>query len=189
LGFVAVYQEARALNQIVLETLLGAGLPVIAFPPSAGIISENRTIKSWDLQPLQAALATGCIPLINGDVIFDLKLGGTILSTEELFTHLAVNLAPSRILLAGIEAGVWEDFPEKKHLLKTITPASFVPENAALGSSAAVDVTGGMRQKVETMLALSGKLPGLKALIFSGEEVGAVYQALLDDIPGTCIHA
>ena len=188
-GFVEVFREARALNQIVLEALLEAGLPVIAFPPSAAIIAQDGAIQSWDTQPLQAALAIGLIPLVNGDVIFDTQRGGTILSTEELFTHLAVKLAPQRILLAGIEAGVWRDHPACTQLLESITPSAYNSDNSGLGGSAAVDVTGGMRQKVEIMLSLATRLPGLKSLIFSGEEPGLVYQALLGDLPGTCIHA
>ncbi len=188
-GFVEVYQEARALNQLVLESLLETGLPVIAFPPSAGVIAADGQVQSWDLQPVQAALVTGLIPLVYGDVIFDTRRGGTILSTEELFAHLALNLQPQRILLAGKEAGVWLDYPVCKQRLEAITPATFDPQNSALTGAAAKDVTGGMRQKVEIMLALVRQMPDLEeALIFSGEEPGLVYQALLGDLPGTTIH-
>ena len=55
-GFVEVYREARALNQLVLETLLDAGLPVISFPPSAAVIAADGKAQSWDIQPMQAAL-------------------------------------------------------------------------------------------------------------------------------------
>lgn len=188
-GFVEVYREARALNQIVLEALSDAGLPVIAFPPSAGVIANDGAVQSWDIQPIEAALATGLIPLICGDVIFDTGLGGTILSTEELFASLALKLAPRHILLAGIEAGVWRDYPQNNHLADLITSESFQQNSANLTGSAAVDVTGGMLQKVQTMLALAGQLDGFEAAIFSGEEPGLVYQALLGDLPGTRIRA
>jgi isopentenyl phosphate kinase len=188
-GFIEVYREARTLNQIVLESLLEAGLPVIAFPPSASVIADSGKIQSWDIQPLQAALATGLIPLINGDVIFDTGLGGTILSTEELFAFLALKFSPQRILLAGIEAGVWQDFPEKHHLLESITSQTYPLASSKLTGSAATDVTGGMRQKVESMLELTQKLSNLSVLIFSGKEPGLLYQALLGDTPGTSIRS
>lgn len=188
-GFVEVFREARALNQIVLETLLDAGLPVIAFPPSAAVIAKDGVIQSWDIQPLQAALSTGLIPLVNGDVIFDTLRGGTILSTEEIFVSLALKLTPQRILLAGIEAGVWQDYPACTQLLESMTASAYNSGNASLGGSAAVDVTGGMRQKVEIMLSLVAQVPGLQSLIFSGDEPGLVYQALLGDLPGTCVRA
>jgi isopentenyl phosphate kinase len=188
-GFVEVFREARTLNQIVLESLLSVGLPVIAFPPSASIIAKDGAVQSWDLQPMQAALATGLIPLVNGDVIFDSHRGGTILSTEEIFAYLALKLIPQRILLAGIETGVWRDYPACTQLLESITPFAYNSGDAGLSGSAAVDVTGGMRQKVEIMLNLVTQAPGLQSLIFSGAEPGLVYQALLGDLPGTCIRA
>ena len=138
---------------------------------------------------MQAALVTDLIPLVNGDVILDTRRGGTILSTEELFAHLAFTLKPQRILLAGIEAGVWQDYPVCKQLAASITAATFDLHDRALSGAAAVDVTGGMRQKVESMLSLTGQMPGLESLIFSGEEPGLVYQALLGDRPGTLISA
>ena len=62
------------------------------------------------------------IPLVNGDTIFDDQRGGTILSTEDLFIYLARQLHPERILLAGLEEGVWADYPACTQLIGEITP-------------------------------------------------------------------
>ncbi len=56
---------------------------------------------------------------------FDRAKGGTILSTEELFEYLARELRPQRILLAGLEEGVWADFPARKHRVQKLTRKSF----------------------------------------------------------------
>lgn len=186
-GFVEVWKDARALNQIVVEALLEAGLPVIAFPPSASIISNAQKVTSWDLQPLRSALSAGLIPLVNGDVVFDTTLGGTILSTEDLFIYLANALKPERILLAGLEPGVWADFPAGTHLAERITHSSLSALSKNLAGSASIDVTGGMVQKVESMLALTAGIPGLQAVIFSGLQAGLLRQALLGGLPGTVI--
>ncbi len=112
MGFSKVWQAAHALNHIVMEELAIAGLPAIAVSPSSAIVSRNREILEWDISPLQAALAAGILPVVFGDAVFDQTLGGTILSTEDLFVHLAPRLQPARILLAGEEKGVWADFPQ-----------------------------------------------------------------------------
>jgi isopentenyl phosphate kinase len=186
-GFVEVWKDARALNQIVVEALLEAGLPVIAFPPSAAVISSQQQVTSWDLAPIRSALSAGLIPLINGDTVFDNQLGGTILSTEDLFVYLAGALKPARILLAGLEPGVWADFPACTRLAKKITPATLHDFSKNLAGSASTDVTGGMVQKVESMLALTTEVAGLQAVIFSGLQAGLLRQALLGDLPGTVI--
>ena len=187
LGFSEVWQAARALNQIVAEAMYKAGLPVIAFPPSATILAQNGQVTRWDIQPIRAALSAGLIPLINGDVVFDTLLGGTILSTEDLFSYLARMLRPQRILLAGLEKGVWADYPVCSRLIATITPQSYPELAGSLAGSAAVDVTGGMAEKVKNMLALVEQVPGTEALVFSGNRPGQVRQALLGALPGTLI--
>ena len=187
-GFATVWKEARALNQIVLEELTNAGLPVIAFPPSASVMARAGEPVRWDLLPMQAALAAGLIPLINGDTIFDEQRGGTILSTEDLFIYLAHALRPRRILLAGLEAGVWSDFPACTRLIDTLTPASFPAAAAHISGSASVDVTGGMLEKVRIMLRLTEESPEMETLIFSGQQPGAVRSALLGERPGTLLR-
>lgn len=189
LGFAKVWKEARTLNQIVIETLLAADLPVIAFPPSATVLAEDGRVLEWPLEPMTAALEAGLIPVINGDTIFDIRRGGTILSTEDLFRYLAPVLRPRRILLAGLEEGVWGDFPACTQLVPVITPDDYAQVARGLGGSAAVDVTGGMAQKVEEMLHLVQEAPGLEALIFSGQAQGAVKRALLGETLGTTIRS
>lgn len=186
-GFVDVWKDARTLNQIVVEALLEAGLPVIAFPPSAAVIANAQHPARWDLQPIRSALSAGLIPLVNGDVVFDTSLGGTILSTEELFIYLAAALKPDRILLAGLEPGVWADFPTCTVLVERITPNNLNAISKNLAGSAATDVTGGMVQKVESMLALTARVPGLQAIIFSGLQADLLRQALLGVLSGTVI--
>jgi isopentenyl phosphate kinase len=176
------------LNQLVVEALNDAGLPVMAFPPSAAVIARGGQVAQWDLRPMHSALDAGLLPLINGDTIFDEERGGTILSTEDLFTYLAHQLHPRRILLAGLDEGVWADFPHCTQLIEAITPANFAQLAAQIGESASVDVTGGMLEKVRTMLDLANELAGFQAVVFSGARAGQVRQALLGKLSGTIIH-
>jgi isopentenyl phosphate kinase len=187
LGFVEVWHAARALNQVVMQALAEAGLPALTLQPSASVIAADGTVLRWDLYPLQSALTAGLIPVVHGDVIFDERRGGTILSTEDLFDYLARYLLPTRLLLAGIEEGVWLDFPTCTHLVKTITPENFGEVEQALGGSAATDVTGGMASKVKASLDLVQAIPGLEVSIFSGERPGLVLEALLGSRPGSLI--
>jgi isopentenyl phosphate kinase len=187
-GFAEVWHEARSLNQIVIESLFAAGVPVIAFPPSALSLTIHGQPADWDLRTLQAALDARLIPVVNGDVTFDTELGGTILSTEDVFVHLAKRLHPRRILLAGIEPGVWADFPNCTRLIADITPANYADVGNAIQGSISVDVTGGMMSKVNNMLKLAMQIPGLDIIIFSGNQPGMLPQALRNNIIGTRIH-
>jgi isopentenyl phosphate kinase len=187
-GFVDVWREANALNRLVMDALAQANLPALAFSPLASVTASDGRPATWQLAPLQAALSHGLIPVIQGDVVFDTARGGTILSTEDLFVYLAGVLRPRRVLLAGIEPGVWADFPACTRLIPEITPANLGGVAPSLAGSAATDVTGGMASKVGEMLALVQALPGLEVLIFSAETPGSLCEALLGARPGTCIR-
>lgn len=188
-GFAEVWHDAAALNRLVTDALQAAGLPAIAFPPSASVTAQDGQVASWDLSPLRRALEAGLLPVIQGDVIFDIVRGGTILSTEDLFEYLARVLGPQRILLAGIEEGVWADYPACTRLVAEITPANLPEIAPVLGGSNATDVTGGMASKVGQSLAIVGEIPDLEVLIFSGERAGQVEKALLGAQVGTVVRA
>jgi isopentenyl phosphate kinase len=188
-GFIEVWRQAAELNHLVMDALAKAGLPAFAFPPSAAVTSRQGKAISWNLEPLQSALQNQLIPVIFGDVVFDRALGGTILSTEDLFVYLVPRLKPDRLLFAGLEPGVWRDFPANQHLLPEIMPASFAQVEAGLMGSAAPDVTGGMLDKVQQVLSMVSAVPGLKATIFSGETPGNVRRSLLGEELGTVLHS
>ena len=189
LGFSDVWLQARALNQIVIENLASAGLPVIAFPPSAFMLARDGQALPVQCTAIRAALSAGLIPVVNGDTVFDFIRGGTILSTEDVFEALAPELLPNRILLAGLENGVFADYPTCAQVVPNISPESLKIHQEHIKESASVDVTGGMRQKVDAMLALAQRIPGLEAQIFSGLEPGNLRNALQGAQPGTRIHA
>lgn len=188
LGFAEVWNDAATLNRLVMEALIKAGLAAIAYPPSAAVFTEGGEITSWNLTPIQSTLEKRLLPVVFGDVVFDSKLGGTILSTEDLFVHLSKTFNPRRILLAGRDPGVWQDYPDCTHLYDEITPADSGALRENVRRSNAPDVTGGMADKVQQMLGLISQNPELESLIFSGDEPGTIYSALLGGTPGTRLH-
>ncbi len=188
-GFAEVWWQASMLNRYVMQALHEAEIPSLAISPVSAVIARDGRVAEWNLEPLKRALAAGLIPVVYGDVIFDEIRCGTILSTEDLFEHLAVELQPERILLAGLEEAVWDDFPVKTRRIERITPTSFDALRAKLGGSHGADVTGGMESKVRQMLNLAGRVPGLQAHIFSGERAGNLRRALGGEHFGTLIGA
>jgi isopentenyl phosphate kinase len=186
-GFAEVRFQAAELNRHVMQTLLEVGLPAIPFPPSASMVSNNRKITSHNILAMRRSLEAHLLPVVHGDVAFDEALGGTILSTEDVFAFLAEQFSPTRILLAGIEAGVWEDFPARTKLVKQIRLSDYEKMRAGISASASTDVTGGMKAKVEEMLELIQKNKGLTVQIFSAEESGYLTRALKGENVGSLL--
>lgn len=187
LGFLDVWQAAHELNQIIINALTEVGIPTIAFSPSASTTTQNKKIKNWDLIPIKSALSAGFMPLVMGDVVFDSQIGGTILSTEELFYHLALELKPATILIAGIENGVYADFPDCLHLVSKISQTNIDLIIKDINESKSIDVTGGMRSKVMILMELSKKVLGLHARIFSAVDPKNIEVAIKGEQIGTLI--
>lgn len=188
-GFAEVWYQASALNRFVMDALHRADVPSIALSPASSVIASNGQVSVWEMTPLRMALSAGIVPVVYGDVVCDEIRGGTILSTEDLFSHLTRAISPDRILLAGLESAVWDDFPARTRKIERITPASFEAVSAGVGKAAGADVTGGMESKVRQMLELVKTVPGLTVQVFSGEEPGNLIRALGGETLGTLIAA
>jgi isopentenyl phosphate kinase len=91
------------------------------------------------------------------------------------------------MLLAGIEDGVWANFPSRDILIESITPANYPSIKAQIMGSVSTDVTGGMTTKIENMLTLVHTYPELKVQVFSGTKISSIYSALSGNILGTLI--
>lgn len=188
-GYAEVWYQASALNRFVMKALNKVSVSSIALPPSANVIASDGEVTIWETTAIRMALAAGLVPVIYGDVVFDEVRGGTILSTEDLFGFLARALNPERILLAGLESAVWEDFPARTQKIETITPQSFKDIKAGVGKADGADVTGGMESKVTQMLQLVQQNSELKIQIFSGADPGNILRALSGETLGTWISA
>jgi isopentenyl phosphate kinase len=186
-GFTEVWYQASRLNRFVVEALNKEKLPVVTISPVACVTARDGEISKWDINTIEKAISHNIIPIIHGDVIFDEVLGGTILSTEDLFAYLVHFLNPTRILLAGLEEGVWADFPKRTKLLERLSPDEIQPLAPDFGLTNGADVTGGMQSKVFVMGQLVQQYPELEVIIFSGEPRGNLKRAILGENLGTLI--
>jgi len=186
-GFAEVWYQAERLNRHLMDALHKADVRAITLPPSASVITSNGQVTVWDTTTIRMSLSAGIIPVIHGDVVFDEVLGGTILSTEDLFMHLTRALHPERILLAGLEKAVWADFPARTKKIEKITPRTYEEISAGVGKATGADVTGGMESKVSQMLDLVKETSLTSVQIFSGEEAGNIVYALTGETLGTLI--
>jgi isopentenyl phosphate kinase len=193
-GFALTAAAALRRSRIVVEALLAAELPALALQPSASLQAHAGQIIAWATTPLECALSHGLIPVIHGDVAFDSAQGSAIISTESLLAHmaLATPLQPTRVILVGEEA-VYSADPRRDpnaRRVPLITAANLASVlNGAVGSHA-VDVTGGMRSKLELMWRLVQAIPELEVRLI-GPAPGNLVAALLGDERdvGTTIRA
>jgi len=191
-GFAATADAAARLNRIVTAALLAADVPAWSIQPGVALrCRDGRVVKGPD-DTVALALAQGLVPVVFGDVALDSVRGGTIASTEEIFEPLVAHLHPQRLVLAGEVDGIYSAdpllFPAAQHI-PSITPQTLSNLADGLGGSHGVDVTGGMRAKVQQAVAMVQANPGLEIIICSGLRPGALAAALAGERAGTLICA
>lgn len=186
LGFAKVAFVASELNRLVLQALHAEALPALRFAPSASVLAQNKRITTFAIAPIQHALTHGLLPVVYGDAVLDIALGGTIASTETVFTHLVTALPVSKIFLLGEVDGVYDSHGL---VIPHITPTNVSLYASALKGSEGVDVTGGMLTKVSDMLALAQSKPNLTIRILNGLTPNALLNALEGQAIGTLITA
>lgn len=193
LGFALTARAARRLNHIMIDKLMQAGVPALALQPSASLQSAGGVPLAWHTAPIMQALQHGLVPVVHGDVAFDNAQGSAIISTEALFAHLALqtSLRPVRIILVG-ETAVYTADPaidRFARLIPLITSANIDKVLDQAGGSRSVDVTGGMRSKIEAMWRLVQAVPGLEIHLL-GPQPGLLVWTLLGETTdlGTCLR-
>jgi isopentenyl phosphate kinase len=183
---------AAELNHLVMQILRQAGVPTIKFQPSASTRTRGEQLMYFETFPLKEVLNHGLVPVVYGDVSVDANQGMSIVSTEKLFDNLARELSPSRIILCGQVAGVYDKDPLKypeAELIEDIDSSNWDEVEAKLSGSHGVDVTGGMFSKVREMYRLTVAMPPMQAMVISAEpgNVEAVLKGQMVDF-GTVIN-
>lgn len=173
-GAVLVSAQVRQLHGRVLQALTEAGVPAFSVP--AGAVNRAGRLESFDPAPFARALAHGVVPVSFGDVVPDLDWGFSILSADTIALALAEPLGARRVLFASDVEGVLE-FPDgparRPRVLRRPNRSTLVGLRARPG---APDVTGGIRGKLEAVLALADL--GVDAGIISGLRHGTLARAL-----------
>jgi isopentenyl phosphate kinase len=180
-GFARTAAAALRLNRIVVDALIEAELPALSLQPSASLVTSGGALASWHTAPIGQALARGLMPIIHGDVAFDAQQGSAIVSTEALLAHLALSseLRPARVILVGEDAVYTADPRSDPHAerIALITGANLAAVLSGAGESHGIDVTGGMRSKLELMWRLVQAIPGLEVQLI-GPQPGRLQAAL-----------
>lgn len=186
-GAALTRHVASELSRIFIGQMLKLGINAFHFPPSAGAIARGGRIVSWDVEPIRNALKLGFMPVVNGDVVIDTKRGFSIASTEEGLRYLSTKLKPGVVIVSSDTDGVFTSDPNldrDARLVRLVNRKNIRRIRSYVGGSRKVDVTGGMKTKLEyayeiarttgaTCMIINAKVPGrLRDAIIGKKVVG-----------------
>ncbi|HEV2429855.1 MAG TPA: isopentenyl phosphate kinase [Thermoplasmata archaeon] len=173
-GAAIVGFEVRRLHAKLMAELLEAGANPISVPLSGHATNRLGRLAELEATPVSQALRSGGLPVSFGDVVPDSEWGFSILSADTIAVELARRLNPSRVVFASDVPGVLEPGSTGRRIaIRSI-------DEAVLGrlspTPGVADVTGGIRAKVEAMLAIARL--DVDAGLISGLSDGALVRAI-----------
>jgi isopentenyl phosphate kinase len=170
-----IHSAMKTLNQFVLSRLHERDIPALPVHPLSAASRDGTGRLDQPLGQVETMLGEGFVPVLHGDVVAQEGEGATVVSGDELVAELGDGLAADRVGLCSTVPGVLDADDE---VIERI--ASFEAAKSVLGGSEATDVSGGMAEKVRTLLGLSAP-----AYVFGESDLGAF---LSGGQPGTRIH-
>jgi isopentenyl phosphate kinase len=154
------------------------------------VTTENGRIKIFDEAILKTYLNMGFAPVLYGDATLDDKLGFTVLSGDQLVSHLARKLGARRIVIGVDIDGLYDADPKVNRNAKLFTHLSLEELGQMrnkLGKSVSTDITGGMLGKISELVpAIEQKI---QVIIVNASKPNRIYKALMGEkVEGTVIE-
>lgn len=180
-GLRETHSSVCRLTDMILDALAKAGVESLPVHPLSCLLLRDGRIDRFFQDGIREMLKDGIVPVLHGDVAMDSNRGAGIVSGDQLVAYLAVSMMPEVVALGSDVDGV---------LVSGRPLSSLIREELSLfgkeiGASAGVDVTGGMRGKLEELLDLADR--GIESVIFNAGTPGNVPLALSGQRIGTRI--
>lgn len=155
MGFAETHHVMTVLNGLVMDSLIWHEIPAVSLAPSCCALTENGRIKSFDMLTLGNMMKMNFTPVLYGDVVFDEKIGFTVLSGDQIVSYLAIRLGAEKIVIGVDTDGLFDADPKvdaNAKPYKRLTLEQLKNIVGKLSKAKVNDVTGGMAGKIAELI-------------------------------------
>lgn len=171
-----VQADVRALDDLVVDALIRAGLAAVPIAPSSVLNLDDGRVASVDLTPFLEFSSMGFTPVTFGDIVRDVRRGVSVCSGDLMMVELARAFQPERVVFAADVDGLFTADPKRRRsarLLEEVGPGNI---SRIEFSSSRMDVTGSIEGKVRRMFTIARHVG--ECLIVNGDADDRVLDAL-----------
>lgn len=185
--FAETQRKQNELNCIVTKALIANDLPAIPSQASAHAIMRRKKLIEMDTRVVKGFLDIGLIPVLYGVPAYDVEQGCSILSGDDIVSHLAIKLRAKQIIFGTDVNGVlMGSLREPNRLIPSITGKNFRNViDQLLKPNVESDVTGGMLRKV--LRAAEASVYGIESIIGNASESGILTRLIEGEKIGTVV--
>ncbi|MBI2021293.1 isopentenyl phosphate kinase family protein [Candidatus Daviesbacteria bacterium] len=173
-AFAQTVQSMLLLNRLITDQLNEYNLPIVVFPPHAFITQSNKNIKDFDYSTVKTALENNHIPLLFGDMVYDDKLGCSVISGDTIVTFLAQKLKADKVIFLSDVDGIFTKDPKKfadAKLIREINNQNLEDVLEGISANNPHDVTGEMKGKITS---IKNELGSIETFIINGLKKNAL---------------
>lgn len=179
-AFIEIHEAMERLNKIVTSYLLKHGVNAVPINTRLMFILKNKEPYKVFLDPIINAVEKDLVPILYGDIVFDIVRKFSILSGDTIAPYIASKLNFNNLFYAINVNGVYRRYPPKsdKDLIETLNynMLSNILEHSRI-KARGIDVTGGMINKLLEIVKWV-KNRKMKIMMFNALKPGYVYRAL-----------
>src|SRR2546422_556370 len=151
-----VQADVKALDGLVVDALIAAGLAAVPIPPSAVLSLDDGRVSSIDLTPFLEFSSMSFTPVTFGDVVRGLRRGFSICSGDLLMLELARAFRPERALFVADVDGLFTAGPKTPKSARVVEAGkpSGLPQGK-FRAACRTDVTGSIEGEVRRMFEIA----------------------------------
>ena len=166
-GVAVVKNSMVSLNKIVLDSLLKNKLSPYCLPPTDFMEGNRPIIKK--VKEIEKIAKSNLVPVTFGDALWYGKKKSFILSGDKIMTILAKTIRPRLSIFVLNVDGVFSDLKTKNLIYE-------MKNQRPQFSKIAMDVTGGMKRKLEEATKISRV--GLDVFFVNGNKPQRIVNAI-----------
>ena len=172
-----VQADVKALDGLLVDALVDAGLAAVPIAPSAVLSLDDGRVSSLDLTPFLEFSSMGFTPVTFGDIVRDLRRGFSVCSGDLMMLELARAFRPERAVFVADVDGLFTADPKRRRdarLLGVVRPKDL--DRIAFTPASRTDVTGSIEGKVRRMFEIADHVG--ECVIVNGNVKNRVRDAL-----------
>jgi len=187
-----VQQTTKRLSDDIVALANNIDFPVTQIPTCEVVTNDSGMFKKIAVDRIKNASVSASVPLLYGDMVPDTSYGLSICSGDTLVTQIAPIIGATRVMYVSDIDGLYTKDPHQHpdaELLEKIKVSELSDDHITITGSHSIDVTGGLKNKLEPVAQLFATTPSLKSIeICNGLKLN-VLSAVLENqaVPHTTI--
>jgi len=169
-------QIVNEFRKTIAKTFLEEGIPINLMHASSMVVGNKMVIADHAFSPLKGFLSLGMVPLIGGDMMYDISMGFSVCGGDQLAVVLSRVLHAKHLIFATDVPGVFDKDPkseEDAQLIKEININEINQISSNMDDTTKTDASGKMRGKLLSLASIKDQIQeGLEVAILSMNKKG-----------------